>query len=62
MLKLPLLILYAIVAFNLTIFALMLQMDLLIFNSIIAKAIAWLFTAAAWVLAYTNRNKYITLF
>ncbi len=62
MLKLPLLIVYAVIAFNITLFALMLQMDLLIFNSVIAKAVAWVLAAGAWWLAYVNRNKHIKLF
>jgi len=60
--RLPLIIVFAIVAFNITMFALMLQMDVLFFHSPIAKAIAWIFTIGAWALAYVNRNKSIKLF
>lgn len=60
--RLPLVIVFAIVAFNISMFALMLQMDLLIYHSPIAKAIAWLATVAAWVLAYIYRAKSIKLF
>ena len=61
MFKFPLLIIYAIVAFNLTSFSIMLQMDLLVFNSPIAKVVAWVLTIAAWGLTFANRNKYYTI-
>lgn len=61
MIKFPLMAIYAIVAFNITSFAIMLQMDLLIFQSTIAKAIAWAFAIAAWGLTYANRNKFYTI-
>jgi len=60
--KLPLVIIFAIVAFNISMFTLLLQMDMLIYHSPIAKAVAWLFTAAAWVLAYIYRAKSFKLF
>lgn len=56
--RFPLVVIFAIVAFNITIFTLMLQMDILIFHSPIFKAISWLCTIGAWVLTYTNRNKF----
>jgi hypothetical protein len=60
--RLPLVIIFAIVAFNISMFTLMLQMDMLIFHSPIAKAVFWLLTAGAWVLAYIYRAKSIKLF
>lgn len=60
--RLPLVIIFAIVAFNFSMFALMLQMDFLVFHSPIAKAVAWLFTVVVWVLAYINRKKSIKLY
>lgn len=62
MFRLPMVIIYMIVAFNLTIFTLLLQLDMLMFNLLTAKVIAWLLTVAAWVLAYKNRDKFVTLF
>jgi hypothetical protein len=62
MFKLPQSIVFAILAFNLTLFTIMLQMDLLIFNSPIAKVIAWLATIALWSLTYIRRKKYFKLF
>ncbi len=61
MFKFPLLIVYAIVAFNLTSFSVLLQMDLLVFNSPIAKVVAWALTIGAWALTFVNRNKYYTI-
>ncbi len=62
MLKLPLSIIYAMIAFNITVFAVILQLDMLIFNSIIIKIISWALTIAAWATVYINRKKMITLF
>lgn len=62
MLTLPLSVIYAMIAFNITAFSVFLQLDMLIFNSMIAKFIAWTFTVGAWSLAYANRNKFVTLF
>ncbi len=62
MFKLPLVIIYMIIAFNITAFTLFLQLDMLIFNSLIAKVIAWIFTIGAWVMAYINRDKCVALF
>lgn len=60
--RLPLIIVFAIVALNITMFTLMLQMDFLVFHSPIAKAVAWIFTIGAWALAYVNRKKSVKLF
>lgn len=62
MLKLPLSIIYAMIAFNITAFTVILQLDMLIFNSIIIKIISWSLTIAAWAMVYINRKKMITLF
>lgn len=62
MLKLPQSIIYAIVAFNLTAFTIPLQLDMLIYKSLILKVIAWMLTAGAWTLAYRKRKKYFILF
>jgi hypothetical protein len=61
MLKIRQSIFFAIIALNITAFALMLQLDLLTFNSTTAKIIAWLTTIAAWRVTYMRRNKYYTL-
>jgi hypothetical protein len=62
MLRLPVSIIYAMIAFNITAFTVILQLDMLIFNSIIIKIVAWALTIGAWVFAYSKRNKFITLF
>ncbi len=61
MFKLPLVIVYMIIAFNLTAFTLFLQLDMLIFNALVYKIIAWFLTIGAWALAYKNRNKFVTI-
>ena len=61
MFKLPLVIIYMIIAFNLTAFSVFLQLDMLIFNALIYKIIAWLLTIGAWFLAYKNRNKFVKI-
>lgn len=61
MFKFPLLIIYAVVAFNVTSFAILLQFDFLVFQSPIAKAVAWAATIAAWGATYVNRNKFYTI-
>jgi len=60
MLKFPLFVLYAILAFNITAFAALLQLDVLIIHSAVAKAVTWIFAIAAWGLAYLNRHKFLT--
>ena len=60
--RIPLIIIYSIIAFNITVFTIMLQMDWLIFNSPVAKAFFWMLTIGAWVLAYINRAKSIKLY
>ena len=53
----PLFVLFSMIAFNVTAFTVMLQMDFLIFNALILKIIAWLLTAGSWYLAYVYRNR-----
>jgi hypothetical protein len=62
MFKLPLVIIYMIIAFNITAFTVIMQIDWLIFNSVFAKVIAWTFTVGAWILAYINRDKFVKIF
>lgn len=61
MFKLPLVIVFMIIAFNITAFTVFLQLDFLIFNSPIYKIIAWLLTTGAWALAYKYRDKFVTI-
>ncbi|MGA8864031.1 MAG: hypothetical protein WBM09_08420 [Gallionella sp.] len=53
----PLFVLFSIVAFNITAFSVILQMDLLIFNATVYKIICWLVTAGAWTIVYFFRNR-----
>ncbi len=62
--RFPVVIILAIFAFNISMFSLMMQIDALdvaVFHSPIAKAIAWLISLGAWVLAYVNRAKSIRI-
>ncbi|MFA6920601.1 MAG: hypothetical protein WC216_02060 [Gallionella sp.] len=61
MFKLPMVIVYMIIAFNITAFTLFLQLDYLIFKSVWIKVIAWAFTIGAWWLAYKNRDKFVQI-
>jgi hypothetical protein len=58
MFKLPLVIVYAIIAFNITAFTLV---DLLLFQSLTIKIIASILTVVSWILAYKNRDKFVKL-
>jgi hypothetical protein len=58
MFKLPLVIVYAIIAFNITAFTLV---DLLLFQSLTIKIIASALTIISWILAYKNRDKFVKL-
>jgi len=57
MIRIPYFVIIAIVAFNITAFTFLLQMDFLIFHSVVAKIVCWLLTIGAWTLAYVYRNK-----
>lgn len=61
MFKLPMVIVYMMIAFNITAFTLFLQLDYLMFNSVIAKVIAWIFTIGAWALAYIKRDQIVKI-
>ncbi len=61
MFKFPLVVIYMIIAFNITAFTVVMQLDWLIINSVIAKIIAWVFSVGAWTLAYINRDKFIAI-
>ncbi len=60
MVKFPLIVIYAVVAFNITAFAVLLQLDVLIFHSTLAKVATWALAVTAWALAYANRNRFFT--
>lgn len=62
MFKLPVVIIYMIIAFNITAFTVILLLNMLIINSIIAKIIAVALSIGAWGLAYVNRHKVVTIF
>ncbi len=47
----------AILALNITVFAIALQLDLLVFQSDLAKVIAWAFAVGSWHMAYKFRNR-----
>jgi hypothetical protein len=49
--------LLAVLALNLTMFAVALQMDLLIIQSDLAKVLAWAFAVGSWHMAYKFRNR-----
>ena len=53
----PFFVLFSMIAFNVTAFTVLLQMDLLIFSATVYKVIAWLATAGSWSLAYIYRNR-----
>ncbi len=62
MFRLPLFIVYAMIAFNITAFTVILQLNMLIFTSLYIKIICWTLTIGAWLVTYINRNKFVTLF
>jgi hypothetical protein len=53
----PFFVLFSMIAFNVTAFTVMVQMDFLVFNATFLKIIAWLATAGSWTLVYIYRNK-----
>lgn len=61
MFKLPMVIVYMMIAFNITAFTLFLQLDYLMFNAVIWKVIAWIFTIASWALAYIKRDQIVKI-
>jgi hypothetical protein len=62
MLKLPQSIIYAMIAFNITAFTILLQLDMFFFKALTAKLIAWALTIIAWTLVYKKRKKFFILF
>lgn len=58
MFKLPLVIIYAIVAFNITAFTVV---YFVLFDSDIVKIIASIMTVASWRLTYINRDKFVRI-
>jgi hypothetical protein len=54
-------IVYMMVAFNITAFTLFLQLDYLMFTSIYAKIIAWILTIGSWALAYIKRDQIVKI-
>ncbi|MGD0491277.1 MAG: hypothetical protein ABSC32_06995 [Steroidobacteraceae bacterium] len=59
--KLPLLVPYMIVAFNITACATLAQLHFLSIGSLRAMAVLWTLAAASWALAYVKRNTYIVM-
>ena len=53
----PLFVLFSVVAFNITAFAAVLQLNMLIINAAVYKIIAWLVTVVAWTFVYFFRNR-----
>jgi hypothetical protein len=53
----PYFVLLSIIAFNITAFTVVLQLDMLIINSIFYKVISWLVTVVAWTIVYIFRNR-----
>lgn len=62
--KFPLVIIYNIIAFNLTMIALSMQFSFPLdwHVSTVTKVIAWLVAVGAWAFSYKNRRKVINLF
>jgi len=50
-------VIFAILALNLTVFAVALQMDILVFQSDLAKILAWAVAVGSWHMAYKFRNR-----
>ncbi|MGA7595203.1 MAG: hypothetical protein WCA64_08400 [Gallionella sp.] len=53
----PLFVLFSIVAFNITAFTVVLQLNMLIIDATVYKLISWLVTVAAWTVVYFFRNR-----
>ncbi len=62
MFKLPMVIVYMIIAFNITAFTAVLLMDVLVINSPIVKIISCTLSVGAWAIAYIQRDKVVQLF
>lgn len=59
--KIPLMVIYAILTFNVLMFTLLFQFDFLEFHSPMGKSLSWALTAGASYLTWLNRNKFIQL-
>lgn len=61
--KFPLVIIFNIIAFNLTALALSIQFDFPVHwhASAVTKVIAWIIVVGAWVFSYKNRRKVFNL-
>jgi hypothetical protein len=53
----PLFVFFSIIAFNITAFAVVLQLDMLIINATIYKVISWFVAIGAWAVVYKYRNR-----
>ena len=53
----PFFVLSAIIAFNITAFTVVLQLDMLIIEATLYKVISWMVTLGAWVIVYVLRNR-----
>lgn len=62
MFRLPQSVVFAIIALNITMFTMFLQLDMLIFNASWEKFIAWIATVGSWAVVYKRRRKYFTIF
>lgn len=62
MFRIPQSILFAMIAFNFTAFAVLLQMDMFHMDSLLVKLVAWVLAIGAWALTYQRRKKVFTLF
>ena len=62
MFKLPMVIVYMIIAFNITAFTAILLLNMLIFKALTIKIIACALSVGAWMLAYINRDKVVQIF
>jgi hypothetical protein len=60
--RFPLVVVFAAIAFNISMFTVLLQADVLILHSPILKAVCWTATLVAWVLTYKYRGKSVKLF
>ncbi len=53
----PFFIISSIIAFNITAFAVVLQLDMLIINATVYKVISWLVSSGSWTIVYFLRNR-----
>ena len=59
--KIPQSIIFAIVALNVSAFGALLQLDLILPGSTIAKTVTWTLAVACWAFAYLRRDKYFRI-